>query len=197
MFKKYFQELISGIILFLQTEINLSHSECILRSREILTTLKWYSVQFSHSVMSDSLQPYGLQHSRPPCPPPTPGVYSDSCPLSQWCHPTFSSSVIPFSSRLQSFPASGSLLMSQFFTSGRWTKYWNFIFSISPSERLLLNHTKTWRFLASRGEEFNLGPGTRFDRSEFLCNKVLLKCKGDRESFWHRHQKGVETVPLC
>ena len=76
------------------------------------------SVQFSHSVVSNSLQPHGPQHARPPCPSPTPGVYSDSCPLSWWCHPTISSSVIPFSSHLQSFPASGSFQMSQFFTSG-------------------------------------------------------------------------------
>ena len=58
------------------------------------------SVQFSHSVVSDSLQPHGLQHERHPCPSPTPGVFSNSCPLSRWCHPTISSSVIPFSSRL-------------------------------------------------------------------------------------------------
>ena len=64
------------------------------------------SVQFSHSVVSDSLRPHGLQHARPPCPSPTPGVYSNSCPLSQWCHPAISSSVIPFSSHLQSFPTS-------------------------------------------------------------------------------------------
>ena len=76
------------------------------------------SVQFSHSVMSNSLRPHGLQHTRLPCPSPTPEAYSNSCPLSQWCHPTISSSVIPFSSRLQSFPASGSFLVSQFFTSG-------------------------------------------------------------------------------
>ena len=74
--------------------------------------------QFSHSVMSDSLQPHGLQHARLPCPSPTPGAYSNSCPSSRWCYPTISSSAIPFSSRLQSFPASGSFQMSQFFTSG-------------------------------------------------------------------------------
>ena len=68
--------------------------------------------------MSDFLLPHGLQHARLPCPSPTPRAYSNSCPLSQWCHPTISSSVIPFSSRLQSFPASGSFQMSQFFTSG-------------------------------------------------------------------------------
>ena len=77
-----------------------------------------HSVQFSLSVASNSLQPHGLQHARPPCPSPTPGVYSNSCPLSRWCHPTTSSSVIPFSSHLQSFPASGSFQMNQFFTSG-------------------------------------------------------------------------------
>ena len=66
-----------------------------------------------------------------------------------------------------------------------------------PNERLLLNDPKTPGFLASRGEEFNPGPEIRLDRSELLCNKVLLKYKGDRESFWHRHQKGAERVPPC
>ena len=73
--------------------------------------------QFSHSVMSDSLQPHGLQHTRFPCPSPTPRAYSNSCPSSWWCHPTISSSVIPFSSHLQSFPASGAFQMSQLFAS--------------------------------------------------------------------------------
>ena len=76
------------------------------------------SVQFCHSVVSDSLQPHGLLHSRSPCPSPTPRVYSDSSPLSQWWPPTISSCFIPFSSRLQSFPASGSFQISQFFASG-------------------------------------------------------------------------------
>ena len=67
------------------------------------------SAQLSHSVVSDSLWPHGLQHARPPCPSPTPGVYPNSCPLSQWCHPTISSSVVPFSSCLHSFPASRSI----------------------------------------------------------------------------------------
>ena len=75
------------------------------------------SVQFSHSVVSDSLWPHGLQHARPSCPSPTPGVYSNSCPLSQWCHPTISSSVISFSSCLKCFPASGSFQMNRFFES--------------------------------------------------------------------------------
>ena len=78
--------------------------------------LSW--VEFSHSVVSYSLWPRGLQHTRPLCPSPTPRAYSNSCPLSLWCHPTISSSVIPFSYRFQSFPASGSFPTSQFFASG-------------------------------------------------------------------------------
>ena len=76
------------------------------------------SIQFSCSVVSNSLRPHGPQHARPPCPSSTPGVYPNSCPLSWWCHPTISSSVIPFSSCLQSFPALMSFPMSQLFVSG-------------------------------------------------------------------------------
>ena len=79
------------------------------------------SVQFSQSVMSDSLQPYGLQHSRLPCPSPTPGACSNSCPSSQWCHPTISSSVVPLFSCCQSFPASGSFPVSWLLASGGWS----------------------------------------------------------------------------
>ena len=74
--------------------------------------------QFSCSVVSDSLQPHEPQHTRPPCPSPTPGVHPNSCPLCQWCHPTISSFVVPFSSYPQSFPASGSFPMSQLSASG-------------------------------------------------------------------------------
>ena len=99
---------------------------CILRSlfpsplaldNNLLSTNN-VSVQFSRSVMSDSLWRHGLQHARSPCPSPTPRVYSHSCPMSWWCHPTISSSVIIFSSSLQSFPATGSCPMSQLFASG-------------------------------------------------------------------------------
>ena len=83
-----------------------------------LFLIKYFSFQFSHSVVLDSLQLHELQHARRPCPPPTPGVHPNRCPLSQWCHPTILSSVIPFSSCPQSFPASGSFQMSQVFTSG-------------------------------------------------------------------------------
>ena len=91
---------------------------------------------FSCSVMSYSLRPYGLQHTRLPCPSPSPRVCSNSCPLSRWCHPIISSSVVPFSPCLQSFPASGSLQMSQFFASGGWSR--SFSFSISPSNEYFL-----------------------------------------------------------
>ena len=89
------------------------------------------SVQFSRSVMSNSLQPHGPQYSRPPCPSPTPGVHPNPCPLSRLGHPTISSSVIPFSSCPQSFPASGSFQVSALCI--KWPKYWSFSFNISLS----------------------------------------------------------------
>ena len=88
-----------------------------LKKSEIRNLLNEVSVQFTRLVVSDSLRQHGLQHTRPPCPSPTPRAYSNSLPLSQWCHPTISSSVVPFS-RLQSFPASGSFQMKQFFAPG-------------------------------------------------------------------------------
>ena len=89
--------------------------------------------QFSCSVVSDSLRPHGLEYAWPPCPSPTPGVYPNSCPSSWWCHPTISFSVVPLSSCLQSFPASGSFPMSQFFASGSQS-IGSFSFNISPSD---------------------------------------------------------------
>ena len=103
------------------------------------------SVQFSCSVVSDFSPLHGLQHARLPCPSPTPRVYSDSCPLSRWCHPTISSSVIPFSSRLQSFPASGSSQMSQFFPSGSQS------IGVSASASVLSMNTQDWLLLGWTG----------------------------------------------
>ena len=88
---------------------------------QIIKLVRLSSVQFSCSVMSNSLWPHGLQYTRLPCPSPTPWDYSDSCPSSRWCHPTVSSSFVPFSSHLQSFPASVSFLINQFFKSGGQT----------------------------------------------------------------------------
>ena len=110
-----------------------------LRHDRVTNTYYWltYSVQFSHSVMSDSLWPHILQVTRPPCPSPTPRIHSKSCPSSRWCHPTISSSVIPFS-YVQSFPASGSFPMSQLFASGGQS------IRASASTSVLLMNIQNW-----------------------------------------------------
>ena len=96
------------------------------------------SVQFSHSVVSDSLRPYESQHARPPCPSPTPGVYPNPCPSSRWCHPAISSSVVPFSSCPQSLPASGSFPVSQLFAWGGQS------IGVSASTSVLPMNTQDW-----------------------------------------------------
>ena len=103
------------------------------------------SVQFSHSLVSESLWPHEPQHTRPSCPSPTPGVYPNPCPLSQWCHPTISSSVIPFSFCPQSFPASGSFPMSQLFASGGQSM------GVSASASVLPMNTQDWTHLGWTG----------------------------------------------
>ena len=107
--------------------------------------IKFSSVQFSRSVMSNSLRPHELQHARPTCPLPIPGVYPNSCPLSQWCHLTISSSVIPFSSCFQSFPASGSSQMTQLFASGGQS------IGVSASTSVLPMNTQDWSPLGWTG----------------------------------------------
>ena len=112
-----------------------------------MNTLYWntYSVQFSHSVMSNSLQPHGLQLTRLPCPSPAPRAYSNSCPSSWWCHPTILSSVVTFSSCIQSFPASGSFPMSQFFASGGQS------IGVSASASVLPVNIQDWFHLGLTG----------------------------------------------
>ena len=110
---------------------------CVFKVSQDLKTAS-LKVQFSCSVLSDYLWPHGLQHTRLPCPSPTPGACSNSCPSSQWCHPTISLSVIPFSSCLQSFPASGSFQMSQLFTSGGQT------IGVSASASVLPMNIQDW-----------------------------------------------------
>ena len=103
--------------------------------------------------MSDSLWPHGLQHARPPCPSPTPRVYSNLRPSSQWCHPNILSSVVPFSSHLQSFPAC-RVFSNESVLRIRWPKYWSFSFSISPSNEYsgLISFRMDWLdFLAVQG----------------------------------------------
>ena len=111
------------------------------------------SVQLSHSSMSYSLRPHESQHARPPCPSPTPGVYPNPCPLSQWCHPTISSSVIPFSSCPQSFPALGSFPMSQLFASGGQSTGVSVSASVPPMNTQNLSPLgwTGWIFLQSKG----------------------------------------------
>ena len=119
---------------------------------------KCCSVQFSCSVVSDSLWPHESQHARPPCPSPTPGVYPNSGPSSRWCHPAISSSVVPFSSCHQSLPASVSFPVSQLFAQ-RWPKYWSFSLSISPSNEHpgLISFRMDWlHLLAVQGTLKNL-----------------------------------------
>ena len=101
--------------------------------------------QFTRSVVSDSLWSHGLQHARLPCPSPTPGIYSNSRPLSQWCNPTISSSVVPFSFCLQSFPAAGSFQMSQFLASGGQS------IGVSASASVLPTNTQDWSPLGWTG----------------------------------------------
>ena len=103
-----------------------------------------HSVQFSHSVVSDSLPSHESQHSRPPCPSPTPGVHSNSHPSSRWCHPAISSSVVPFSSCPQSLPA--SVFSNESTLSMRWPKYWSFSYSIIPSKEIpgLISFRMDW-----------------------------------------------------
>ena len=113
----------------------LVHSSWYMKFTKIVNQV---SVQFSHLVVSDSLWPHEQQHARPPCPSPTPGVYPNSCTLSQWYHPTISSSVVPFSSCPQSFPASGSSQMSQLFTLGGQS------IGVSASASVLPMNTQDW-----------------------------------------------------
>ena len=111
----------------------------------VYAKLPYSSVHFNRSVVSDSLRLHEPQHARPPCPSPTAGVYPNPCPLSQWCHPTMSSSVVPFSSCPQSFPASGSLQMSQLFASGGQS------IGVSASTSVLPKNTQDWSPLGRTG----------------------------------------------
>ena len=132
------------------------------------------SVQLSCSVVSNSLRPHKLQHARPPCPSPTPGVHPNSCPLSRWCHPTISSSVVPFSSHLQSFPA--SVFSNKSTLHIRWPKYWSFSFSISPSNKHpgLISFRMDWLvLLAVQGTLKSLLQHHSSKASIFRCSAFL------------------------
>ena len=147
------------------------------------------SAQFSHSVVSDFLQPYEPQHSRSPGPSPTPGVHPNPCPLSRWGHPIISSSVVPFSSCLQSFPASGSFPMNQFFASGGQST------ETSASASILPMNIQNWFSLALTGlipcsprDSQELSPTPQFKSISssvlsFLCNPTLTP----KHDYWKNH----------
>ena len=133
------------------------------------------SVQFSCSVLSDSLWPHEPQHARPPCPSPTPGVHSNWRPSSQWCHPAISSSVVPFSTCLQSFPASGSFQMSQLFASGGQN------IGVSASTSVLPMNTQDWSTLGWTGWISLQSKGlprvfsnTIVQKHQFFCTQLSL-----------------------
>ena len=119
-------------------KLKLQYFDHLMQRADSFEKMLGSSVQFSPSVMSDSLRPHGLQHARLPCPSPTLGAYSNSCPSHRWCHPTISSSVIPFSSHLQSFPESGSFQMSWFFTPGVQR------IGVAASTSVLPNNIEDW-----------------------------------------------------
>ena len=147
-------------------------SECSLVSTMVhVVTIS--SVQFSHSVVSNSLWPHELQHARPPCPSPIPGVHPNSCPLSQWCHPTMSSSVILFSSCLESFPASGSFPMSQLFSSGGQS------IGVSASTLVLPTNIQDWFPLGWTGWIFLQSKGL----SRVFSNTTVQKHQSSVLSF--------------
>ena len=142
--------------------------------RNLCTTLRsaCTSLLFSCSVMSNCLLPHGLHHARSPCPSLSPGTCSNSCPLSRWCHPTISSSVVPFSSCLQSFPA--SVFSSESALRIRWPKYWSFSFSVSPSNVLSI---QDW---------FPLG----------LTGLIFLQSKGLSRVFSNTSVQRHQNVPI-
>ena len=137
------------------------------------------SVQFSRSVMSNSLWPHELQHARPPCPSSTPGIHSNSCPLSQWCHPAISSSVVPFFSCPQSLPASEFFPMSQLFTWGGPST------GVSALASFLPKSTQDWSPLEWIGWIFLQSKGLYLKHLlNYFVGLVLLSDSGEYQKLW-------------
>ena len=130
---KIWKQICENVILFIVVKVFLKLKVVRLKDRNLLYWVQFSSVQFSCSVVSNSLRPHESQHARPPCPSPTPGVHPNSCPSSQWCHPAISSSVIPFSS-CPPIPPSIRVFSNESTLPTRWPKYWSFSFSIIPSK---------------------------------------------------------------
>ena len=156
--------------------------------RLVCGCLTFSSVQFSCSVVSDSLRPRESQHARPPCPSPTPGVYSNSCPLSRWCHPAISSSVDPFSSCPQSLPASGSFPRSQLFASGGQST------GVSASASVLPMNTLDWSPLGWTGWISLLSKGhSRVFSSTTIQKQQFLNTWGNIKGTREAHQGSLKA----
>ena len=160
------------------------HLQVNFFSKHILLCLS--SVQFSHSAVSDSLRPHESQHTRPPCPSPTPGVHSNSCPSSQWCHPAISSSVVPFSSYPQSLPASGSFPVSHLFTWGGQ------IIGVSASATILPMNTQDWSSLGWTGWISLQSKGL----SRVFSNTTVQKHQFFTAQFFSQSNSHIHTWPL-
>ena len=157
----------------------LSQVMCIL----VMGSMGWAdsSVQFSRSVVSDSLRPRELQHARPPCPSPTPGVHPNSCPSSRWCHPAISSSVVPFSSCPQSLPVSRSFPMSQLFTWGGQS------IGVSVSASILPMNTQDWSPLGWTGWKSLQSKGLSRVFSNTIQKHQLFSAQLSSQSNSHIH----------
>ena len=154
------------------------------------------SVQFICSPMSDSLLPHRLQHTRPPCLSPAPGVYSNSCPLNRWCHPTISSSVVPFFSHLLSFPESGSFPMNQFFTSGGQS------IEVSASISVLPVNIQDWFPLGWSGwislqskRPSRVFSNTTVQNHQFFGSQLYDPALTPKHDYWKNH--GFDYTDLC
>ena len=175
-----FQKWISKIKCY-STQISLWWPIYIFKNNILLNSI--VSVQFSPSVVSDSLWPHELQHARPPCPSPTPGVHSDSRPSSQWCHPAVSSSVVPFSSCPQSLPASESFPMSQLFTRGGQSTGASASFPPKKSQGWSPSEWTGWISLQSKG------------RSRVFSNITVQKHQFFSAQFSSQSNSHIHTWP--
>ena len=155
--------------------------------KPVIGVHQFSSVQFSCSVVSDSLQPHESQHSRPPCPSPTPGVHPNSCPSSWWCHPAISSSVIPFSSCPQSLPGSGSFPMSQLFTWGGQST------GVSASASVLPMNTQDWSPLGWRSGWISLQSK---ELSRVFSNTIVQKHQFFGAQLSSQPNSHIHTWPL-
>ena len=165
------------VSLFHDLRLCLNYSEILFQrpQRSPSKRVLW-SVQFSGSVVSDSLRPHGQQHTRLPCPSPSSGAYLHLCLSSWWCHTTTSSSVFPFSSCLQSFPPSGFFPVSQLVLHIRWPKYWSFCFSISPSNEHseLISFTFHWFELLTVQGALKSSSPTPVQKHQFFSAQLSL-----------------------